>query len=140
MARLELHPTAFHGYTPCRKRQTMPGPYLKQWRKHHGLTQKEVVDRLSMFDDPTFPTTEASLSRIETGKQPWAQPIVAALAHVYGIEIDDLMSRDPILEEKRAKALAEGDKVVSFDELRWLPDFEKTRLVSIYNAMQEKAS
>lgn len=39
--------------------------YFKEWRKHRELTQKQVVDRLSMHDDELLPKTEASLSRLE---------------------------------------------------------------------------
>lgn len=57
----------------------MAGPYFKEWRKHRGYTQDQVVDRLAELDDPNLPATGASLSRLENGKQPYSQRIVEAL-------------------------------------------------------------
>ena len=76
----------------------MSGSYLKQWRKHRGLTQAQVVDRLSALDDPLVPKTEASLSRYENGRQPYNQRILEALADVYQTEPDHLIGRDPTKE------------------------------------------
>lgn len=73
----------------------MAGPYLKEWRKHRALTQEQVVDRLSAFDDPLLPSTAASLSRLENGKQPYGQRILEALAEIYQCEPDHLIGRNP---------------------------------------------
>lgn len=72
--------------------------YFKQWRKASHLTQKQVVDRLELHDDPNLPHTEASLSRIENGKQPYSQGILEALADIYQCEPEDLIGRDPTKE------------------------------------------
>ena len=69
--------------------------YLKQWRRHLHLTQAQVADRLSHLDDPKLPTTAASLSRIETGRQPYSQRILEALAELYAVSPADLLGRDP---------------------------------------------
>ena len=76
----------------------MAGPYLKEWRKHRQLTQDQVVDRLASLDDPLLPTTAASLSRLENGKQPYGQRILEALAEIYQCEPDHLIGRDPTKE------------------------------------------
>ena len=76
----------------------MAGPYLKEWRKHRQLTQDQVVDRLASLDDPLLPTTAASLSRLEKGKQPDGQRILEALAEIYQCEPDHLIGRDPTKE------------------------------------------
>lgn len=76
----------------------MPGMakhYLKEWRKHRDLTQEQVVDRLALLDDPMLPTTAASLSRLENGKQPYGERILEALAEIYQCEPDHLIGRDP---------------------------------------------
>ena len=132
-----LRPTAFSSYAACRKIRGMAGPYLKEWRKHLGLSQKQVVDRLSGLDDELLPTTEASLSRIETGKQPWGQRIVEALAHVYGISSEDLTSRNPIYEKERREALAKGDKVVDIRDFQCLDAADQERIVRLWNAVNE---
>lgn len=76
----------------------MPGPYLKERRKHRRLTQDQVIDRLVMLDDPLLPATAASLSRLENGKQPYGQRILEALADIYQCEPDHLIGRNPFKE------------------------------------------
>lgn len=72
--------------------------YFRQWRKHRGFTQDEVLNRLAVFEDPLIPKTNASLSRIENGKQIYTQRILEALAEIYQCEPGDLLSRDPTKE------------------------------------------
>lgn len=76
----------------------MARPYLKEWRKHRGYTQDQVIERLLAFDDPHLPATAASLSRLENGKQPYGQRILEALAEIYQCEPDHLIGRDPTKE------------------------------------------
>lgn len=116
----------------------MAGPYLKQWRKHRGLSQKQVVDRLASYNDENLPTTEASLSRIENGKQVWGQRIIEALAFIYDCETDELMTRDPVQEKARADALAKGGKVVDIRDMMLLSDQERARIVRMWNAVNER--
>lgn len=78
--------------------------YIKQWRKHRGLTQKQVIDRLRELagddhENPELkiPTTEASLSRIENGTQNFSIATLEALAEV--LEADEagwLLDRLPV--------------------------------------------
>lgn len=139
LAREKLHEAAFPAYATCMTLGLMTGPYLKEWRKHAGLTQRQVVDRLELFEDSSLPTTEASLSRIETGKQPWAQPIVEALAHVYGVSVEDLMTRDIFQEKARREAIEKGDKVVDFADFKYLGETDRARLVRLWNAVRDSA-
>lgn len=78
---------------------------VKEWRKHRGLTQKRLLARLIELnagatpDDPELriPTTEASLSRIESGKQNFNMATLQALAHA--LEVDEpgwLLDRRPV--------------------------------------------
>lgn len=90
--------------TTIKRRKT----YLRQWRDHRGLTQAAVVSRIielageGVEDDPSMrvPKTEASLSRIENGKQPYNEAILAVLSEVYDAEPDWLLARDPSKEGK----------------------------------------
>lgn len=98
MSSPELRPIVFSSYTECRMFPLDMGEqriYLKEWRKHRGLTQREVVDRLAGMDDPMLPVTEASLSRLENGKQPYSQRVLEALAFIYSTEPDHLIGRHP---------------------------------------------
>ena len=76
----------------------MAGPYFKEWRKYRHLTQEQVIDRLVALDDPMIPRTNASLSRLENGKQTYTQRIVEALAEIYQCEPDHLIGRNPGME------------------------------------------
>lgn len=79
--------------------------YVKEWRQHRELTQKELVDRLLALagdhrpDDPALriPTTEASLSRIENGKQNFSIGTLEAIA--LALDVDEpgwLLDRNPL--------------------------------------------
>lgn len=70
--------------------------YLKEWRKHRGLTQDQVVDRLAALDDPLLPQTSASLSRLENGRQQYSERIMEALAEIYETEVQWLVGRNPL--------------------------------------------
>jgi transcriptional regulator with XRE-family HTH domain len=105
-----LHPVAFYalgrGATLCcmeRKHNN----YVKEWRQKRELTQKELVDRLILLagdhrpDDPALriPTTEASLSRIENGKQNFSIGTLEAIAAA--LDVDEpgwLLDRNPLKE------------------------------------------
>lgn len=71
--------------------------YFREWRKKHHLTQAQVVARLSSFDDDKLPTTEASLSRLETGKQQYTERVLLALADIYKCEPHELIGRNPLV-------------------------------------------
>lgn len=106
--------------------------YIKEWRKKANLSQKEVVARLieksggATPDDPELriPTTEASLSRIENGKQNWNAATLYALAEILGAENPGwLLSRNP------SKAGVVVDLYESLDEE------DQTRARAVLEAM-----
>lgn len=84
--------------------------YFKEWRKFRHLTQEQVVGRLVAFEDPLLPQTEASLSRIETGKQPYSQRILEALADIYSVEPHQLLGHNPYKEGELIDLLAVLDE------------------------------
>lgn len=103
--------------------------YLKEWRKLRGLTQDQVLDRLSVFEDENIPRTAASLSRIENGKQIYTQRILEALADVYEVEEPGwLLSRNP---------LKEGEVIDMFSSLN---DRDRERARDIIEALVKNAS
>lgn len=61
--------------------------FLRQWRKHRGLTLEAVGAEIGM--DGT------NLGRIEKGQVPYSQDLLEQLADIYGCEIADLLVRDP---------------------------------------------
>lgn len=71
--------------------------YFREWRQHRSMTQAEVVARLEYIGGD-LPTTGASLSRLENGKQPYSQPVLEALAEIYQTEPAALLERNPLKE------------------------------------------
>lgn len=61
--------------------------FIKNWRKHRGLTQQQLADRIG--------TTHATIQRVENGKTPYNQPMLEALADALQTEPASLLMRDP---------------------------------------------
>jgi transcriptional regulator with XRE-family HTH domain len=71
---------------PKPKRTRRPN-FLRQWRKHRGLTLATVGAEIGM--DGT------NLGRIEKGEVPYSQDLLEILAELYSCEVSDLLIRDP---------------------------------------------
>lgn len=71
-----------------------PGANFRAWREAHGLSLRELEAKLAeTLGHPVV--TYASLSRLETGKTPYDQEILEALAAVYGIAPGPLLELPP---------------------------------------------
>jgi transcriptional regulator with XRE-family HTH domain len=68
---------------PKQRRRT----FFKQWRLHRGLSQERLAERLE--------TSVASISRIESGRQPYTQDFLEALAVALQTDPASLLMRDP---------------------------------------------
>jgi transcriptional regulator with XRE-family HTH domain len=99
--------------------------YLREWRKKRGLTQEQVVGRLAGLDDPLLPTTAASLSRLENGKQPYSERILEALADIYDTRAGHLLDRNP---------LKEGEVV---DFMAHLNESQQRQVLALIEAMRQ---
>lgn len=64
-----------------------PGHYVKEWRKHRGLTQEQLAGRLGV--------ATSSVSQLETGKQGYSQATLEALAIALDCEPWQLISVNP---------------------------------------------
>lgn len=60
---------------------------LRQWRKHRGLTQERLAERLG--------TSKGYISDLENGKQRYNQQHLEALAEALDCDPVDLLIRDP---------------------------------------------
>ncbi|MDH7638932.1 hypothetical protein [Sphingomonas oryzagri] len=75
--------------------------FIRHWRTYKGMKLWQVVDRLSEIKAASgsrekFPTTEASLSRIEAGGQNFNMALLSALAEVFEVEDPrDLLTVNP---------------------------------------------
>lgn len=61
--------------------------YLKQWRKHRGLTLQKLAERLHMH--------HSALSKIERGERPYNQDFLERVADELACEPADILVRDP---------------------------------------------
>jgi transcriptional regulator with XRE-family HTH domain len=61
--------------------------FLRKWRKYRGLTLERLGDSIGM--------SHASLSRIETGEQPYSQAMLEAVADRLSTDVASLIMRDP---------------------------------------------
>lgn len=64
-----------------------PRHFLREWRKHRGLTQEQFAEVIGI--------DRAYLSKIETGKRRYDQPLLEAAAEVLRCQVPDLLVRDP---------------------------------------------
>jgi len=75
------------GKSKRRPRAAYTRTYIREWRKHRGLSLEELASRVE--------TTAATLSRIERGQQPYSQPLLEALAQTLNCRPADLIMRPP---------------------------------------------
>lgn len=68
---------------PKTKRRT----FIRQWRKHKRLTLEQVAEELNV--------TFSLISQLERGETNYTQPMLEALATLFGCEPADLLMRDP---------------------------------------------
>lgn len=64
-----------------------PGIYLAEWRKHHGLTQDDLAMRMGV--------SLITYNRVERGRQRWDQGFLQLAAKALGVEVADLIVRNP---------------------------------------------
>ena len=79
------------------KRVQYPGEmrraFFAEWRLHKGWTQDELLQRLSGMG---VEMSVASLSRYESGDQPYSQDVLYSLSDAYGCEPEDLSTVNPL--------------------------------------------
>lgn len=72
--------------------------YIRQWRERRGLSLRKLANRLEMSPGGDPLVSYASLSRIESGLQPYSQPIIEALATALNVTVPMLLESDPSKE------------------------------------------
>lgn len=66
--------------------------YIRHWRKERDYTLDEMVGRLEVLG---VKTTAATLSRIETGKVPYGQDLLEAIADALDVTVSQLVEHNP---------------------------------------------
>jgi transcriptional regulator with XRE-family HTH domain len=72
--------------------------FLREWRKFRGLSLEKAGELIGV--------SHATLSRIERGVAPYAQPMLEQAAEVYGCSTAELLGRSPHSPE--AESIAEA--------------------------------
>lgn len=67
--------------------QSSPQHYIREWRRHRGLTQAQLAGAIAMH--------RSQLNKIERGRRYHSKPVVEAIAAVLGCAPDDLIRRHP---------------------------------------------
>jgi transcriptional regulator with XRE-family HTH domain len=68
--------------------------YIRQWREARGLSLRALAGRLEQEPGEEL-ISHASLQRIETGSQPYSQPILEAIANALSVTPTQLLEHDP---------------------------------------------
>ena len=68
-----------------------PRHFIRQWRKHRGLTQEQLAERIGI--------ARSYLTKIERGDRRYDQPFLEAAADALRCEPADLIVRDPTAPE-----------------------------------------
>lgn len=68
---------------PSQRRRT----FIRQWREHRGYSQEKLAAILD--------TSGSIISRIESGKAPYTQDVLEALAEALSTDVASLLMRDP---------------------------------------------
>lgn len=107
-------------FVPCEySGMSKPHPfYLKQWRKHRGLTQQLLADRLE--------TSKGYISDLENGKRRYNQDVLEALAYALMCEPADLLMRDPTNE---------GSMWTIWEAASAVPESERPKLLAMIRVM-----
>lgn len=101
--------------------------YIKEWRLYRDrMTLAQLAGRLEMIGG-NIAKTEASLSRIENGKQPYTQETLEAIAVALDTTADQLIGRNPLKE----------GKVISFIDK--LDEKQSAQAVAVLEAMFGRA-
>lgn len=105
--------------------------YIAHWRRAQNMSRSDLAEKLAEYVEShpgeKLPTTEASLSRIETGEQNFKINFLEAVAEILGMErAGDLLDRNPF------DGL--GEAISIFDKM---DDGQRQRAVSILRAVFE---
>ena len=84
----------------AKARTTKPSTFIRDWRKHRGLTQQELADAVGWV--------VSNVSQLEQGRQGYSQPGLEAVANVLRCEPWQLLAGPP------SSAALSGAQVAAF--------------------------
>lgn len=103
--------------------------YIRQWRTHRGLSLVQVAERVSELMGRSM--THATLSRIETGKIAYTQPVLEAIAVALACEPADLLIRNPVDKSAPWSIL---------DQLKKADSHAREQIIAVVDALTKAGS
>lgn len=97
--------------------------FIREWRKKRQLSLRRLADRLEVEPGGDQLVSHASLSRIETGDQPYSQPILEALSQALNVSKSALLEMDPEKEGEvidLVRRLNERQRAQAIEYIRFL--------------------
>lgn len=94
--------------------------FIRQWREKRGISLRKLASRLELEPGGEPLVSYASLSRIETGEQPFSEPILNALAAALDVTRAMLLEMDPEKEGRVVDLLNKMDRPTREQAIRML--------------------
>lgn len=91
------------------KKMKMGQHYIRQWRVKRGVSLRKLASMIESKPDGEPLVTYASLSRIETGEQPFSEPVLNAISVALNVPRTMLLDMDPKKEGHVVELLNQMD-------------------------------
>ena len=105
--------------------------YIREWREKRGLSLRRLAERLESSPGGDLLLSHASISRIETGQQPYSQPILEAISAALGVPTWMLLEVDPNKD---------GDVIDLTVRLNKAPPQLREQVLNVLDAMLKSAT
>ena len=80
---------------PAMEKREQGQHFMRQWREDRGISLRKLAARLEVEPGGDPLVTYAQLSRIETGEQPFSEPVLNAVAFALDVSRTMLLEMDP---------------------------------------------
>lgn len=94
--------------------------FIRQWREKRGISLRKLAERMEVEPGGDPLVSYASLSRIETGEQPFSEPILNAIAGALDVTRSMLLEMDPEKEGHVVDLLNQMDRTTRDQAVRML--------------------
>lgn len=100
--------------------------FIRSWRVKRGISLRKLASKLPTGSDGEPLVSYASLSRIETGEQPFSEPILNAISDALDVPRAMLLEMDPNKEGHVLDLLNQMDRKNRDQAIRMLEVFAKS--------------
>jgi transcriptional regulator with XRE-family HTH domain len=102
--------------------------FIRDWRKFRELSQEELAEKVGEYLEERGIKEKgysyASIGRIETGKMPYSQPVMEAIADALEVTVETLIARPPPSspDAPNPDEVAQAWRVGNLDDQEFLVD------------------